>query len=484
MIFWLSLTQYSYRCYTNHALDQFLESLLDFGIENLIRIGGRSKSSRLEEKNLRIVGRTSANVGLEKYQIGQAYSRLEQIAEDGKDACNIFSGNVRSWNSVQRVLALHYTEVFHQFNDRYDAEGFEQQGSVVDRFRAWSSGKTPTQFSPRAGDQSIDAILSRPSIWQTTANERTMLIDHWVSLATESTVETLKDLVEGHRAASSELDAAHQEANRRLISTADVIGITTTGLAKNIKLLRKLNAKVVICEEAGEVLEGHLLNAILPSCQHLIQIGDHEQLRPQISQTLDLSMENDRGKQYRLDESMFERLVREDNCLSVAQLDVQRRMRPEISELIRQTIYPGLRDHPSVSTYPNVVGMNRNVYWLDHRHEEASPEEGTKSKSNDWEVKMVCSFVRHLVRQGIYGSEEIAVLTPYTGQLQKLRRHLGGTFEVVVSDRDQEALERDGLHFDPVALQGELKAAKKVGLDKLIRVATVYVNSLICVLPL
>ncbi|KAF8540975.1 AAA domain-containing protein [Trichophaea hybrida] len=160
-------------------------------------------------------------------------------------------------------------------------------------------------------------------------------------------------------------------------------------------------------------------------------------------------MESDRGKQYSLDQSMFERLVREDNCLSPAQLDVQRRMRPEISELIRQTIYP------------------------DHRHEEDSPEEGTKSKSNGWEVEMVCSLVRHLVRQGKYRSNDIAILTPYTGQLQKLRRHLSGTFEVVISDRDQEALERDGLHLEPVTLQGEFKAAKKVGLDKLLRVATV-----------
>lgn len=40
-------------CYTNHALDQFLESLLDKGITQIVRIGSRSKSKRLEQYNLR-----------------------------------------------------------------------------------------------------------------------------------------------------------------------------------------------------------------------------------------------------------------------------------------------------------------------------------------------------------------------------------------------------------------------------------------------
>lgn len=39
-------------CYTNHALDQFLEALLDKGVKDIVRVGGRSKSERLEQFNL------------------------------------------------------------------------------------------------------------------------------------------------------------------------------------------------------------------------------------------------------------------------------------------------------------------------------------------------------------------------------------------------------------------------------------------------
>ncbi|GFO25459.1 nfx1-type Zinc finger-containing protein 1-like, partial [Plakobranchus ocellatus] len=40
-------------CYTNHALDQFLEGVLEFFQGNLVRVGSRSKSEALDEYNLR-----------------------------------------------------------------------------------------------------------------------------------------------------------------------------------------------------------------------------------------------------------------------------------------------------------------------------------------------------------------------------------------------------------------------------------------------
>ncbi len=40
------------------------------------------------------------------------------------------------------------------------------------------------------------------------------------------------------------------------------------------------DAQIVVVEEAAEVLEAHVLAALAPQTQHLILIGDHEQLRP------------------------------------------------------------------------------------------------------------------------------------------------------------------------------------------------------------
>ncbi|XP_059147745.1 NFX1-type zinc finger-containing protein 1-like [Physella acuta] len=39
-------------CYTNHAIDQFLEGVLEFCTDGIVRVGGRSKSEKLEKFNL------------------------------------------------------------------------------------------------------------------------------------------------------------------------------------------------------------------------------------------------------------------------------------------------------------------------------------------------------------------------------------------------------------------------------------------------
>jgi superfamily I DNA and/or RNA helicase len=56
--------------------------------------------------------------------------------------------------------------------------------------------------------------------------------------------------------------------------------MTTTGAAMHQQLLGGLGAKVVLVEEAAEVLEAHILACLSPSNEQLILIGDHYQLRP------------------------------------------------------------------------------------------------------------------------------------------------------------------------------------------------------------
>jgi superfamily I DNA and/or RNA helicase len=165
-------------------------------------------------------------------------------------------------------------------------------------------------------------------------------------------------------------DSTRQEIDQRCLADADIIGMTTSGLARNLKMLKSLPIKVVLVEEAGEVLEAHTLTALLPSVEHAILIGDHLQLKPSVNK-YDLSSESHRGIPYSLDISMFERLVNPPkNMVGVklpcSTLETQRRMRPTISSLIRQTLYPNLKDNTNVELYPEVAGMKDCVYWLDH----------------------------------------------------------------------------------------------------------------------
>ena len=145
--------------------------------------------------------------------------------------------------------------------------------------------------------------------------------------------------------------------------------MTTTGLAKNLDILRRLRSKVMLCEEAGEVLEAHTITALLPHIEHSILIGDHQQLRPQ-TQNYELQNENPFGEKYSLDVSLFERLVQPKGDwgirLPFSALEIQRRMHPSIAQLVRDTLYPKLQDHPSVTEHPEVFGLRKRLFWLDH----------------------------------------------------------------------------------------------------------------------
>ena len=90
------------------------------------------------------------------------------------------------------------------------------------------------------------------------------------------------------------------------------------------------------------------------------------QLRPHV-QNHELSAENQRRElKYNLDISLFERLcasgvrsTTEHNLeFPFAQLTVQRRMRPDIADLVRLPLYPELEDHPISS---RLSSSSRNV---------------------------------------------------------------------------------------------------------------------------
>lgn len=52
----------------------------------------------------------------------------------------------------------------------------------------------------------------------------------------------------------------------------------TQGAAKYRQILQKVEPRIVIVEEAAEVLEAHTITTLSKACQHLILIGDHQQV--------------------------------------------------------------------------------------------------------------------------------------------------------------------------------------------------------------
>jgi len=217
------------------------------------------------------------------------------------------------------------------------------------------------------------------------------------------------------------------------------------------------------------------------------------QLRPRVA-NFGLSSENTSEKITRnLDISMFERLCTggpsspraNGKHLLSTQLTVQRRMRPEIADLVRVPLYPELLDHDGVKNYSNVVGVYPPVYWIDHSNHEdqqGSFDKNETSRSNKFEVQMTIRLVLHLKKQGCYKRGDVAILTPYLGQLRKLRDELKTHVSVEMSDRDENELgnfERGIERNDTVpVINLETKP-----LTETVRLATVYTAVETCYLP-
>ena len=189
------------------------------------------------------------------------------------------------------------------------------------------------------------------------------------------------------------------------------------------------------------------------------------QLRPKVNHYL-LTVEN--GEGYDLNRSLFERLILKDyphECLTE-----QHRMRPEISSLIRNLTYPELVDAPKTQNRPDLLGVRDNLVFIHHEHLEDGHSQlsdrrdmaSTTSKQNIFEIEMVLKIVRYLAQQG-YGTDKIVILTPYLGQLHKLRGALKEDNDPILNDLDSYELVKAGL-VDPT----EAKLTKKP-----IRLATI-----------
>jgi hypothetical protein len=281
-------------CYTNHALDQFLENIHSVGVKKIIRIGGHSKSSLLDEHNLRKVAQAETKTRSENYFVAKSFESLERETKSIRWNLNTIHGIVKqaTWPVFKMHLFNFHPHIYAQF-DSGDKDGFQHVGGHP--FELWKPNVTDEdQFKSDADD--LDRLIQRAehSVYSLSRHERHVLLHLWSQEIHDTVQSQVFEEVKNMDSAHRDIQNVHDEVDRRVLQSADVIGITTTGLAKRIATLQRLRCKVVICEEAGEVMEPHLISALLPTLEHFIQIGDHEQLRPQINMYT-LSLESKQG---------------------------------------------------------------------------------------------------------------------------------------------------------------------------------------------
>ena len=242
-----------------------------------------------------------------------------------------------------------------------------------------------------------------------TQQQRWELYKLWLARAEKHYLQQLLSKQPDYERAQARLNELLQEEDFHVLQKARVIGMTTTCAARYRRILQRICPKIVLVEEAAEVLEAHIIASLTKGCQHLILIGDHQQLRPTPS-VYELA------KKYKLDVSLFERMV--NVGIQCEKLSVQHRMRPEIAALMKH-IYEDLENHESVDKYEDIKGVKKNMFFINHRFLEKSSNE-SHSHTNEHEARFLVALCRYFLQQG-YKAEQITLLTTYMGQMFAIR---------------------------------------------------------------
>ena len=436
-------------CYTNHALDQFLEGIIrQKGVTinkdtKVRRIGGRSKSKIVEEYNINIFVRNHLRARRifafwrkENSKLMQKIDALNDLLKHkfdpsklqiyasliGQDIQSLIMEsfnfpiltNLAAWLGLYPLQTPAFSNLF-SYHDTAEA----------DRRIAGEDDDDEKEIVEQFGEEVLNNFFEHFAKVEPLSEERAREVAQRDSIEPHVRLQLFKYVLKNVKTEfeeklkmGKEREEVYEQQRRmamiHCLQEADIVGLTTTGAAKYNSILSEIKAKVVVIEEAAEVLEAHIVSSLTQSTQHLILIGDHQQLRPKTNDHI-------LARDYRLNVSLFERLIK--NKFPHVTLQVQHRMRPEISALVSSHIYKNeLIDAPSTEEYPPVAGIKHNMFFIDHIQRETLDEHhDTTSPKNDFEAHFMARLCKYLLQQNTYKEDQITVITPYTGQMYNLR---------------------------------------------------------------
>ena len=249
-----------------------------------------------------------------------------------------------------------------------------------------------------------------------------------------------RDVEREARALLSEARSLEARAEADVLSRAPVVLATLTGLDAPPLAGRRFALAAV--DEATQAVEPATWLALLRA-ERAVLAGDHLQLPPTV-----LSAEGQAGG---LGISLFERLADAAGGAARVTLAEQHRMHERIMRFPSEALYGGLlRAHPDAALRALDGAPLEVVDTSGRGFEEASPE-GSDSRVNEGEALLAAREVERVLALGV-GPADVAVISPYDGQVQRIRQLLAARCD-------------QGLEVDTVdGFQGREKEAVVVSL--------------------
>ena len=270
-------------CHTNHALDQFLDHLLGIGIppESIIRMGrkttSQTESLSLHKQKLNSYFTPNDWAEIDCYK-SYATESLTQLRRAFSSYMEIAMGSLPGGSELMAYLEFadaDFHDAFMVSNAGDVVREVEKEGqSVTEAYllERWLNGQDAGVL------RTAESVRQASFIWQMPNDERRAYIKEWRDAIISEHIQEVSDLGKAFNDCQDRLSAkfAQRETSALLNKRVRIVGCTTTAAAKHSSQLRHVLPDILLVEEAGEILESHILTALGERTQRLVLIGDHK----------------------------------------------------------------------------------------------------------------------------------------------------------------------------------------------------------------
>ena len=265
-------------CYTNHALDDILEGLLNIGIppDAMLRLGGKS-SSKTEPLLLR--NQLRVNRTQDQWTMVNGYKHSAEIlSQKLENAFNDYKSFKLRLSDILEYLEFEHPVFYTAFKVPDPEDGMARVGTGGQKIspdyllQRWQKGQNAGIYD---GDVNISSEAVK-NIWNSNQKIRRQHLKQWEDALVQESIEAFASAAREYNECQEELMRAQNTSLLNILRNKRIVGCTTTAAAKYGDELRTFNPDVLLVEEAGEILESHVLTALGPETSQIILIGDHK----------------------------------------------------------------------------------------------------------------------------------------------------------------------------------------------------------------
>jgi AAA domain len=264
---------------TNHALDQFLEDLTNIGIplNSLVRLGGKANAQMEAISLYNQVRPAKPSLGKADRKIIDDYQTDAELhATDLKAAFDRYKAfSVRDVD-IMAHIEFEDDEFFQAFRIPARDEGMTQvgeRGRAVDEYyllNRWLVRSDAGVFKQHPH------VLGSSKIWSMSFTARQTQRKIWEAAILKNSVRNVCSSAKRYDECQIELQRKFEQKNVEILRSKRIIGCTTTGAAKYKDSIQAVAPDVLLVEEAGEILESHVITALGADAKQMILIGDHK----------------------------------------------------------------------------------------------------------------------------------------------------------------------------------------------------------------